>query len=77
VSGPRVTRAPWELEDGRIIELIRPEELSILAPGTKLYSIFGNEVTVGVDYIDGDTRGGMIAYGLLREDQSNRDLGAY
>lgn len=82
-------RAPWELDakpnifkpsedqPGIIIELVTPQEFASLPDGTALISISGSVHIKGRDYIDDDTRGGMLAYGVIREDQSNRDLGAY
>lgn len=72
-----VTRAPWELKDGTIIELIRPEEFATLPDGTVLRSIRGETKVKGTDYCDNDTRGGFLAFGFVRDDQTNRNLGAY
>ncbi len=46
------------------LRLITPEELKSLPDGTKLKCIDGQEVTVGVDRIDSDTRNGLLAYGF-------------
>ena len=46
------------------IQLITPGELALLPNGTKLKSIFNEEVVVGVDHIDLDSRDGFLAYGL-------------
>ena len=41
---------------------------TIMPEGTKLYNIFnGEEKMVGRDYIDNDTRGGYVAYGVRVE----------
>lgn len=53
--------------DGRILELVTPEEFEALPDGTVLYSIIGERVTKGVDDIDDDTRAGYIAFGRLVE----------
>ncbi len=45
--------------------LLTPEEFDCLPNGTKLQCIDQTEVIKGIDYIDQDTRMGVIAYGLL------------
>jgi hypothetical protein len=60
----------WKLDDGRTITLVTPKEFSELPHGTVLYSIRGNRAVKGTDYIDNDTRGGYLAYGLLVEKTS-------
>lgn len=52
------------LEEGAELSLITPEELATLGPGTQLFSIFGVSYIVGTDNIDGDTRGGFLAFGF-------------
>lgn len=42
--------------------------LDWIQPGEKLRCIDGLDFTVGVDPIDRDTRGGCIAFGVLRQD---------
>jgi hypothetical protein len=66
-----VKRAPWKLDEDeghgvspRVIHLITPEEFETLPDGEVLLSITGGSATKGKDYIDNDTRGGMLAYGL-------------
>ena len=54
----------WKLDDGSVIQLVTPAELKDLPNGTVLLDIFGEKVTLGVDVIDDDTRGGYLAYGL-------------
>jgi len=58
---------PWshsdDHEDG-LLWLVTPKELEALPDGTKLESISGDSVTKGVDSIDKDTRGGLMAYGI-------------
>lgn len=54
----------WKTETGRELELLTPEGLSRLPDGTILYDIFGEQVIKGHDYIDSDTRGGYLAYGV-------------
>lgn len=60
---------PWTIDHGphlgQRLELIRPSELATLPGGTTLMSIAGERVVVGVDSIDGDTRGGWLAYGYI------------
>lgn len=57
----------WKTGKGFSIDLISPEQLSSLKDGTVLYNIFGEEKIVGKDNIDGDTRGGYLAYGFKQE----------
>ena len=52
------------LAEGTELSLITPEELATLAPETELFNIFGCSYKVGTDKIDGDTRGGFLAYGF-------------
>ena len=59
----------WKLKDGRTIVLQTPAEFSTLPNGTILYDIFGERYVKGQDYIDNDTRGGHLAFGLLLEDK--------
>ena len=42
--------------------------LAHMQPGEQLKGIIGAYKTVGIDYIDDDTRGGCIAYGVPRDD---------
>jgi hypothetical protein len=65
---------PWLLKDGRIIELLTPEKFDTLPYGTHLFDIFGGEVVKGEDYIDLDTRGGRLAFGLpdRRQNKENK-----
>ena len=64
-------RYRWEIGQGPMssvaIWLATPEELKVLPDGTTLYDIFGNPHTLGEDDIDGDTRGGFLAFGILGE----------
>ena len=46
--------------------LITPEEYSKVPDGTVLHCIDSCDYTKGVDQIDMDTRGGLIAYGFLQ-----------
>jgi hypothetical protein len=61
---------PWRIDDGlashrgEIIELLTPEQITALPPGTVVISIFGEEKLVGTDHIDLDTRGGRTAWGV-------------
>lgn len=60
----------WTLDDGRVIALLRPEQLADIEPGTMLLSIMGKRAIVGTDPIDGDTRAGYIAYGAIVVDRT-------
>lgn len=53
-----------------VVWVLTPDELDSLPDGTLLHSIAGREVIKGEGYIDNDTRGGYLAYGLT-EDQFN------
>ncbi len=53
---------------GKDISLLTVDELARLPDGIRVVSIFGEEKVKGRDYIDDDTRGGRLAYGLLPED---------
>lgn len=54
----------WEMENGKDIALVTPEEFERLPDGTELVSINGRRAIKGKDYIDNDTRMGHLAYGL-------------
>lgn len=58
----------WDLKEEDPLWLLAPEQLEEIPDGTTLHSIIGEEVVVGQDKIDGDTRFGYLAYGL-RESQ--------
>lgn len=58
------------------MNLITHAQLDKLPKGTVLYSFNGEKVVVGVDRIDGDTRGGFLAYGFLKKDISAGNAGA-
>lgn len=55
-------RNPW---NGRLW-LLTPEEYEALPEGVVLTSINDNTVTKGGGYVDMDTRGGYLAYGLFQ-----------
>lgn len=55
----------WARDNGLTIILLTPAEFDALPDGTVLTSISGQKKTKGVDYIDGDTRNGHLAYGRL------------
>lgn len=57
---------PWELEENedKILWLFTPQEYQELPNGIKLEDINGGTAVKGKDYIDMDTRGGHIAYGV-------------
>lgn len=61
-------RAPWELPDGRMIDLITPSEFHTIEVGAVLTSIRGEEVVKGIDYIDQDVRAGFLAFGFERKE---------
>lgn len=63
--GKPVLPNDWELEDGRIVRLITPAELAELPLGTALMSIYNEQIEVGRDVIDTDTRFGYLGYGHL------------
>lgn len=44
--------------------LLTPAEYDALPDGQIVIAIFGYEWVKGTDYIDGDIRGGHLAYGL-------------
>jgi len=51
----------------KVLDLITPKLFDYLPKGTELVSISGDRRRKGIDYIDGDTRYGFLAYGFLRE----------
>lgn len=55
----------WSDRQDDPLWLLTPAELEQMPEGTVLVCISGERKVVGVDYIDGDTRGGYIAHGLL------------
>jgi hypothetical protein len=64
-------KQPWKVEiDGqeRTIYLVPKFGYLSLPVGTVMYSILGERVVVGEDYIDMDTRNGYLAYGILEEE---------
>lgn len=68
-----VSYLSWETKDkpsipeGSTIELLQPAELETLPDGTVLYDINGVKAVKGTDNIDDDTRGGFLAYGILKD----------
>jgi hypothetical protein len=68
----RLNRNNWPLgrdTDGEpeyVIQLITPVEFAALPDGTELISIMGDIKVKGIDYIDDDTRGGYLAFGVNR-----------
>lgn len=46
------------------LHLLTPDEFELIPDGFELESILGDTVIKGQDYIDGDTRGGHLAYGI-------------
>lgn len=62
----RAECAVWgEVEGSAKLWLLREEHLPLVPDGTPLVSIMGEVSIVGVDNIDTDTRGGVLAYGVL------------
>ena len=55
--------AAWWDEKKELL-LLTSEELESLPIGTKLGCIDGGTYTLGTDYIDKDTRGGLTVYGV-------------
>lgn len=49
--------------------LLPPEDLAALPDGTIVIDIWGIPRIKGSDKLDDDTRGGVTAYGFLREDE--------
>lgn len=46
------------------MNLLTPEEFEALPDGTRVKSFSGHYLVKGIDYIDQDTRGGLLAFGL-------------
>ena len=65
-------KQPYELKDKRVIHLIHIDDYKSIPNGTVLTDIFGEDCIVGKDYIDLDTRGGYLAYGILDEVDGNK-----
>lgn len=61
----RQTNSPWSSADADRLWLLTPDELKEVPDGTELTCINGEKVVLGRDYVDGDTRSGLVAYGLL------------
>lgn len=55
----------WSSRHDDPLWLLTPAEFGWLPDGTTLVSIRGERVVKGHDYIDQDTRGGWLGYGLL------------
>jgi hypothetical protein len=69
---PLVDRPPEKMKFSSFgtwgdVRLITPKQLRALPKGTVLTSISGSRAIVGVDRIDGDTRGGFLAYGFAKD----------
>jgi len=65
VPWSRKTRTVWDSKSDDLLWLLLPEELELLPAGTVVTDITGGTAVYGTDYIDTDTRGGLLAYGLL------------
>lgn len=63
----------WWDEEHTLL-LISPQLFKLLPDGVKLLSISGQLKETGKDYIDQDTRGGMLAYGfqMLAESEKTK-----
>ena len=57
----------WTLTDGRVLMLVTPDAFAEMPDGSVLWSIRGERVVKGQDYIDNDTRAGLLAYGTAQE----------
>lgn len=56
----------WTTPDGTQLQLLRPEELSFILPGTVLRSINGQYLIWGDEKLDDlDTRAGYLAWGII------------
>ena len=65
----------WEEEDENSLWLFTMPEFNLLPDGIELESINGEKKIKGKDYIDDDTRGGHIAYGIRSpKTHKNADL---
>lgn len=64
------TMSHWTLHDGRVVALLTPAELTEVPDGTVLVSIMGRRAVVGTDTVDGDTRGGFLAFGPVIFDRT-------
>jgi hypothetical protein len=53
----------WWDEDYELL-LLTPDELAALPDGTELTAIDGDKAVKGRDYIDDDTRCGVLAFGV-------------
>lgn len=61
-----IRKITWSDPDtGEDLWLLAPEELERVPSGTVLTSISGRKAIVGVDYVDTDTRGGFLAFGVF------------
>lgn len=57
-------QVPWTLGLGSVIYLLTPEQFADLPDGTEVISIMNEKKIKGKDYVDDDTRGGYLAFGL-------------
>lgn len=67
VSAPRLYQEGFRNWDDEIM-LLPVWVVDHVKPGESLTCIDGTKVTVGVDAIDTDTRGGVVAYGFCKSD---------
>ena len=66
---------PWDRNAADVLWLLTPDELERVPDGTRLTTINDTVAVVGTDDIDGDTRGGYLAYGLLTSQLAVRPVG--
>ncbi len=59
---------------GRWLGLLTPRGFEELPEGTIVVSLYGKQRIKGVDYIDLETRGGQIAYGIPIEGEDAETL---
>ena len=61
----RRRNTPWSDRQSDPLWLLTPTEFEMVPDGTVLVGISGRRKMKGQDYIDQDTRAGLIAWGLL------------
>lgn len=54
----------WITDDGKEIYLLTLEQFNQIPDGIELVSILSERKIKGVDYIDDDTRMGVLAFGI-------------
>lgn len=61
----KVNNNPWSHKEKDKLYLLTLTEFDRLPDGVTVHCINGASKVKGLDYIDNDTRAGMMAYGLL------------